>query len=445
MSLVSSNKTATNTYELQIAIGSEEFEKAVEAAYRKNKNKVNVPGFRKGKAPRSFIEKMYGEGVFYEDAVNSLYPLAYASAVDEAGIQPVDRADVEITEVSKEEGVKFKATVTVKPEVEISNYKNIAATKNKVEITEKEVDAEVQRMRERNARMVDVDDRPVEKGDNVVIDFTGYVDGETFEGGSAEKFPLTIGSNQFIPGFEDQLIGHNVGEEFDITVTFPDDYQAKELQGQSTVFKIKLHEIKTRELPEVDDEFVKDVSEFDTLDELKEDLVKKLTERAEKASEEAFENQLIDTVIGNMTAEIPQCMIEYNIDEMVQNFEYRLQMQGLDLKTYLQYVGMDLEAFRKTFAEQAEKQVKVRLALEKIGQLENLEATEEEIAAKYEELAKNYNVEVEKVKAGIPEGDIKQDVISQKAIDLVRDTAVVTEAKPEPAEAADTAENSENE
>ncbi len=439
MSLVSSNKTETNTYELQIAIGSEEFEKAVETAYRRNKNKVNVPGFRKGKAPRSFIEKMYGESFFYEEAVNSLYPAAYSSAIDEAGIEPVDRADIEITEVSRENGVAFKATVTVKPEVEIANYKNIAATKNKVEITDKEVDAEVQRLRERNARMVDVDDRPVEKGDNVVIDFTGYVDGETFEGGSAEKFPLTIGSNQFIPGFEDQVIGHNVGEEFDITVTFPEDYQAKELQGQSTVFKIKLHEIKTRELPEVDDEFVKDVSEFDTLDELKADLVKKLTERGEKAAQEAFENQLIDTVIGNMTAEIPQCMITYSIDEMVQNFEYRLQMQGLDLKTYLQYVGMDLEAFRKTFAEQAEKQVKIRLALEKIGQLENLEASEEEIESKYAELAKNYNMEVEKIKGVIPAADVKQDIISQKAIDLVRDTAVVTEAKPEPAE--ESAEN----
>ncbi len=428
MSLVSSNKTATNTYELQIAVGSEEFEKAVETAYRRNKNKINVPGFRKGKASRSFIEKMYGESFFYEEAVNALYPEAYRAAVDESGIEPVDRADIEITEVGKDKGMTFKATVTVKPEVEISNYKNIAAAKRKVEITDKEIDAEIQRMRERNARMVDVDDRAVEKGDNVVIDFTGYVDGETFDGGHAEKFPLTIGSNQFIPGFEDQVIGHKVGEEFDITVTFPEDYQAKELQGKSTEFKIKLHEIKTRELPEVDDEFVKDVSEFDTLDELKADLSKKLAERGEKAAQDDFENQLIDTVIGNMTAEIPQCMIEYSIDEMVQNFEYRLQMQGLDLNTYLQYVGMDTGAFRKTFAEQAEKQVKIRLALEKIGQLENLEATEEEIESKYEELAKNYSMEKDQIKKAIPADDVKKDVISQKAIDLVRDTAIVTEA-----------------
>ena len=429
MSLISSTKTQTNTYELQVAISSEEFNKAVEAAYRKNKNKINVPGFRKGKAPRHFIEKLYGEGVFYEEAVNNLYPAAYSAAVDEAGIEPVDRADIEITAVSKEDGVTFKATVTVKPEVEISNYKNIAAVKKEAVVTDEDVAKEIERLRERNARIVDVDDRAVEKGDNVVIDFTGYVDGETFEGGSAEKFPLTIGSNQFIPGFEDQIIGHKIGEEFDITVTFPEDYQAKELQGQSTMFKIKLHEIKTRQLPEVDDEFVKDVSEFDTLDALKEDLKKKLLDRAEKAAQDDFENQLIDTVIGNMTAEIPQYMVENSINEMVQNFEYRLQAQGLDLKTYLQYTGMEMDAFRKTFAEQADKQVKIRLALEKIAQLENIEVSDEELNNHYEELAKNYGMEAEQLKTMIPAETVKKDIASQKAIDLVRDTAVVTKGE----------------
>ena len=429
MSLISSTKTQTNTYELQVAISSEDFNKAVEAAYRKNKNKINVPGFRKGKAPRHFIEKLYGEGVFYEEAVNNLYPAAYSAAVDEAGIEPVDRADIEITAVSKEDGVTFKATVTVKPEVEISNYKNIAAVKKEAVVTDEDVAKEIERLRERNARIVDVDDRAVEKGDNVVIDFTGYVDGETFEGGSAEKFPLTIGSNQFIPGFEDQIIGHKIGEEFDITVTFPEDYQAKELQGQSTMFKIKLHEIKTRQLPEVDDEFVKDVSEFDTLDALKEDLKKKLLDRAEKAAQDDFENQLIDTVIGSMTAEIPQCMVENSINEMVQNFEYRLQAQGLDLKTYLQYSGMEMDAFRKTFAEQADKQVKIRLALEKIAQLENIEVSDEELNKHYEELAKNYGMEAEQLKTMIPAETVKKDIASQKAIDLVRDTAVVTKGE----------------
>ncbi len=429
MSLISSTKTQTNTYELQVAISSEDFNKAVEAAYRKNKNKINVPGFRKGKAPRHFIEKLYGEGVFYEEAVNNLYPAAYSAAVDEAGIEPVDRADIEITAVSKEDGVTFKATVTVKPEVEISNYKNIAAVKKEAVVTDEDVAKEIERLRERNARIVDVDDRAVEKGDNVVIDFTGYVDGETFEGGSAEKFPLTIGSNQFIPGFEDQIIGHKIGEEFDITVTFPEDYQAKELQGQSTMFKIKLHEIKTRQLPEVDDEFVKDVSEFDTLDALKEDLKKKLLDRAEKAAQDDFENQLIDTVIGSMTAEIPQCMVENSINEMVQNFEYRLQAQGLDLKTYLQYTGMEMDAFRKTFAEQADKQVKIRLALEKIAQLENIEVSDEELNKHYEELAKNYGMEAEQLKTMIPAETVKKDIASQKAIDLVRDTAVVTKGE----------------
>lgn len=428
MSLISSTKTAANTVELQVSISAEEFAKAVDAVYNKNKKKISVPGFRQGKAPRSFIEKMYGEGVFYEEAVNNIYPAAYTAAVDEAGIEPVDRADIEITSVSKEEGVTFTATVTVKPEVQIENYKNIAAVKKPVEVTEEDINAEIERMRERNARIIDVDDRAVESGDNVVIDFTGYVDGETFEGGSAEKFPLTIGSNQFIPGFEDQIIGHTIGEEFDITVTFPEDYQAKELQGQSTMFKIKLHEIKTRQLPELDEEFVKDVSEFDTLDALKEDLKAKLTERAEKVAQDDFENQLIDTVIGNMTAEIPECMIENVITENVQNFEYRLQSQGLDLKTYLQYTGMEMDAFRKTFAEQAEKQVKIRLALEKIAELENIEVTDEDLEKQYEEMAKAYGMEAEQVKKFIPAEGLKKDVASQKAIDLVRDTAVVAEA-----------------
>ena len=428
MSLISSTKTAANTVELQVSISAEEFGKAVDAVYNKNKKKISVPGFRQGKAPRSFIEKMYGEGVFYEEAVNNIYPAAYSAAVDEAGIIPVDRADIEITSVSKEEGVTFTAIVTVKPEVEIANYKNIAAVKKPVEVTEEDINAEIERMRERNARIIDVDDRAVESGDNVIIDFTGYVDGETFEGGSADKFPLTIGSNQFIPGFEDQIIGHTIGEEFDITVTFPEDYQAKELQGQSTMFKIKLHEIKTRQLPEVDEEFVKDVSEFDTLDALKEDLKAKLTERAEKVAQDDFENQLIDTVIGNMTAEIPECMIENGITEMVQNFEYRLQSQGLDLKTYLQYTGMEMDAFRKTFAEQAEKQVKIRLALEKIAELENIEVTDEDLEKQYEEMAKTYGMEAEQVKKFVPAESLKLDIASQKAVDLVRDTAVVAEA-----------------
>jgi len=428
MSLISSTKTAANTVELQVSISAEEFGKAVDAVYNKNKKKISVPGFRQGKAPRSFIEKMYGEGVFYEEAVNNIYPAAYSAAVDEAGIIPVDRADIEITSVSKEEGVTFTAIVTVKPEVEIANYKNIAAVKKPVEVTEEDINAEIERMRERNARIIDVDDRAVESGDNVIIDFTGYVDGETFEGGSAEKFPLTIGSNQFIPGFEDQIIGHTIGEEFDITVTFPEDYQAKELQGQSTMFKIKLHEIKTRQLPEVDEEFVKDVSEFDTLDALKEDLKAKLTERAEKVAQDDFENQLIDTVIGNMTADIPECMIENVITENVQNFEYRLQSQGLDLKTYLQYTGMEMDAFRKTFAEQSEKQVKIRLALEKIAELENIEVTDEDLEKQYEEMAKAYGMEAEQIKKFVPAEGLKKDVASQKAIDLVRDSAVVAEA-----------------
>lgn len=426
MSLVSANKTETNHYELEVKVEKEQFEEALTKAFKKNAPKMTVPGFRKGKAPRHLIEKLYGENVFFEDAVNMSYPDAYAQAIEAADITPVAEAEVEITEISKD-GYTFKAKVIVKPEVEVENYKGIEATKELHKVTEEEINEAIDKQRERNARIISVEGRAAENGDNAIIDFEGFVDGKAFEGGKGEQYPLTLGSGQFIPGFEEQIIGHNIGDEFDVTVTFPTEYHAEELAGKEAIFKCKLHELKTRELPELDDEFVKDVSEFDTLEELKKDTEAKLQEQSDKAAQDALENQLIDTVIENLKAEIPEVMYENSINNMVADFEYRLQMQGMDLNTYLQYTGMEMESFRKTFREQAERQVKIRLALEKIAENEKLEASEEEVNEEYAKLSDQYGIEAEKVKTFIPEKDLIKDIVVNKAIDFVKDNAKVKE------------------
>lgn len=430
MGLVSSNKVETNKYELIVTIDADAFEAAVEKAYRKSVKKISVPGFRPGKAPRKMIEKLYGEGVFFEDAVNDLYPSALASAVEEAKLELVDRPEVEITKIEKADGVEFKATCIVKPEVEVSDYKGIKAEKTVKTVTDEDLNGELNKMADRNARVVSVEDRAAENGDITVIDFEGFVDGKAFDGGKAEGFSLTLGSGQFIPGFEDQIVGHNVDDEFDVNVEFPAEYQAEELAGKPAVFKVKLHEIKTRQLPAIDDEFVKDVSEFDTLDQLKEDITKKLQEQYDKSADTEVENQLIDAVIANMKAEIPEVMFENRVDESVREFEYRLQSQGMNLELYLQYTGMEMDAFRKTFREQAEKQVKIRLALEKIVELENIVPSAEEIAAEYDKMAENYKMEVEKIKGYIPEKDLVKDLAVNKAIDLIKDSAEISEKKP---------------
>ena len=424
MSLVSKNNVETNKFELEIQVPAEDFEKACERVYKRKVKRIEVPGFRKGHAPRKTIEKLYGEGIFFEDAVNDVYPGALQSAVEEAELEIVCRPEVEVTEVSKEKGVTFKAICTVKPEVTVKDYKGIKASKNVEEVTDVDVTAEIDRRRERNARTVDVEGRAVENGDIVTIDFEGFLDGVPFDGGKGENFNLTIGSGQFIPGFEEQIIGHNIGDEFDVNVTFPEDYHAEELKGKPTTFKVKLHSISTKELPEADDEFAKDVSEFDTLDELKADIRKHLEEANEKKAADAFENKLIDTVIENMEGEIPQEMYEVRIDEMIRDFEYRLQSQGLNLDMYLQYSGLDRDSFRKTFEAQAQRQVKVRLALEKIVELEGIQPTDEEIEAEYARLADAYKMDVEKLKPAIPAEDVKKDVAVNKAIDLIRDSAV---------------------
>ena len=427
MSLVSKTNTATNKYELEIKVSAEDFEKACQKVYLRRVKKIEIPGFRKGKAPRKTIEKLYGEGFFYEEAVNDIYPTAIQEAVTESGLEIVCPPEVDVADISKENGVTFKAVCTVKPEVTVKDYKGIKAAKEVKAVTDEDVNAEIDRMRDRNSRTITVEDRAAANGDTVVIDFEGFVDGVAFDGGKAEKFSLTLGSGQFIPGFEDQVVGHSTGDEFDVNVTFPEEYHAENLKGKPAVFKIKLHEITAKELPEADDEFAKDASEFDTLDELKADIRKKLEDANERAASTEFENKLIDTVIENMEGEIPTEMYEVRIDEMIRDFEYRLQSQGMSLDLYLQYTGMNRNSFRKTFEAQAQRQVKIRLALEKIVELENIVPTEEEVEQEYTRLAEGYKMDVERLKGLIPAADVTKDVAVNKASDMIRDSAVAGE------------------
>ena len=432
MSLVENKNVETNKFELTVKVDADKFEPAIERAYRKNVKKIDVQGFRRGKAPRKVIEKIYGEGVFFEDAINELYPAALQEAVEEAGLDLVARPQVEITDAGKD-GFTFTALCVVRPEVAVKDYKGIAVEKEIVPVTDEDIDAKLKGMQEKNGRMVDIEDRPAQNGDTVVFDFDGYVDGVAFDGGKAERFDLVLGSGQFIPGFEDQIVGKSIGEEFDVNVSFPEDYHAEELKGKPAVFKCKLHEIKEKELPALDDEFAKDASEFDTLDELKADLRKKAEEANEKSASDAVENKLIDTVIENMEAEVPEEMIEARIDDMIRDFEYRLQSQGLNLETYLQYTGMDKNSFRFTFKVQAEKQVKIRLALEKIVEVENITVDDEAVEAEYAKLADAYKMEVEKIKSFVPAEEFVKDLAVNKAIDLIKDTAVITEKVVDPA------------
>ena len=433
MSLKSSNKVDTNRYEMEISVDAETFEAACNAAYKKNAKKISVPGFRKGKATRGIIEKMYGENFFYEDAINDLFAPSVDAAAEEAGIEIVDFNDIEseLKSVSKEEGFTFTVKVTVKPEVELSSYKGLEAEKPSVEVTEADITADIERMRERASRMVTVEDRAAAMDDIVVFDFDGYVDGEAFEGGKAESYSLKLGSGQFITGFEEQIVGHNTDDEFDVNVTFPEDYHAEELKGKEAVFKCKLHEIKVRELPEVDDEFVKDISEFDTVDELKADLNKKAAERKEKEAETAVESQILDKLVENMTAEIPAAMIESRIDDNLREFDYSLQMQGLNLQQYVKYMGGDIQGIRDMYKEQSEKQVKIRLALEKVADLEKLDPTAEEIEEQYKEYADMYKMDLDKVKAALPEKELVKDLRVKKASDFVKENAKVTFAVAE--------------
>lgn len=424
MALKSSNKVETNVYELEITVDAETFTEACKKAYMKQRKSIQIPGFRKGKATQGMIEKVYGEGVFYEEALEIVYPEAVGSAFDEAGLKVIDQpSDVEFPVMNKQDGVVIKMKVTTYPEVKLGEYKSLKGKMLDTEATDEDVENELKSMQDRNSRLVTVEDRESQMGDTCDIDFEGFVDGVAFEGGKGENYPLELGSNSFIPGFEEQVAGHKTGDEFDVNVTFPEQYEAS-LAGKDAVFKCKINEIKTKELPELDDEFAKDVSEFDTLDELKADLKKQISERKEANAKTDYENQLIEQVVENMEVEIPECMNKQKCDEMIQDYSYRLQMQGLDLNTYLQYLGQTMEQFREQFMDGAKQQVKVKLALDAIVKAENIEATEEEIAEEIAKLAEQYNMEADKIKAAVPQEQLTDDIVTRKAVDFVVDNSV---------------------
>lgn len=425
MSLVSTNKIDATKYELEIKVDADSFEKALQNAYLKARKKINVNGFRKGKAPRKMIEQLYGENVFYEDAVNALVNTDVAPAVDETDYELVDNPEINVTSVNKTDGVTFKVIITVKPEVEISDYKGIEVEKVVNAVTDEDIDKQIQALRERNGRLVTVDDRAAENGDVAVIDFEGFKDGVPFDGGKDSNYELALGSNTFIPGFEEQIVGKKTGEEFTINVTFPENYQMEEIAGQLCEFKIKLNEIKCKELPDLDDEFVKDATEFDTLDEFKADMRRKLEENASKSAEIETENKIYETLIEKMTADIPQVMFEHKIDEMIRDFEVNLSKNGINLDTYLMYTNMEMPAFRKTFEDQAQKQVKVRLALEKIAELENVEISDEQAEEEIKRIAEQYNLTPDKVKSIISIKAVKGDLKVSEASKIVKDSAKI--------------------
>ena len=408
---------------LTIEVSAEEFETALDKAY-KNKNKISLPGFRKGKAPRAMIEKMYGTGVFYEDAANDLIPGAYESAAKESELEIVAQPSIDVTQIEKGKPFIFTATVAVKPEVTLGDYKGIEVEKKTAEVTDEELQAEIDKVRESNSRMITVEDRAVQDGDITTIDFEGFVDGEPFEGGKGENYPLTIGSHSFIDNFEEQLIGKNIGE---VNVTFPEQYQAEELQGKPAVFKVTIKEIKVKELPELDDDFAQDVSEFDTVDEYKEDLKKKLLENKEAALKREKEEDVVGKIIENATMEIPDPMVDTQVRQMVQEFSQRIQSQGLSLQQYMQFTGMTPESLTNELQPQALKRIQSRLVLEAVVAAENIETSDEDLEKELEKMAEMYQMEADKLKELVGEEEKKQialDLAVQKAVELVVDAAV---------------------
>jgi trigger factor len=419
MKFVSANKIETNTVELKFLIAKDTFDAEVTKVFNQKKSKITIQGFRPGKAPRQVVEKIYGKGVFYEDALNNLLPAEYDAALKESGIKAVSAPEIDV-ETIDEEGVLVVAKVTVKPEVEINGYVGITMAKEVEKVTEEEVEAELASIRDRQARMIEVSDRAAAMDDTANIDYEGFVNGVAFDGGKGEGYDLKLGSGSFIPGFEEQICGHNVGEEFDVNVTFPTEYHAEELAGKEAVFKTKINAIKVTELPELDDEFAKDVSEFDTLDEYKADLKAKLEKKKEEQADRIFEGKLLDALVEKLEACVPEAMIANETENMLRDYDMNLRQNGLDLKTYMQYTGSNLDSLREQFKERAEKQVKIRLALEKIAEKENLEVSEEEINTELETIATAYNMPVDQVKVYIDSEDIKNDLLSRKAMDLVK-------------------------
>lgn len=420
-------KLEKNMAKLTIEVSSEEFEKAIAKAYKKNKNKISMPGFRKGKAPRAMIEKMYGKGVFYEDAANSIIPDAYADAAKESELEIVAQPEIDVTQIESGKPFIFTATVALKPEVTLGEYKGIEVEKKEVEVTDEEVDTEINRVRESNARMIDIDDRAAQDGDTVVIDFDGYVDGKQFEGGKAEDYSLVLGSHSFIDNFEEQLEGKNIGEDVTVNVTFPENYQAEELQGKPAEFKVKIKEIKVKELPELDDDFAQDVSNFDTITEYKEDLKKKLAENKEEALKREREETVIGKIIENAQMDIPEQMVEAQTRQMTQEFAQRLSSQGLSIDQYMQFTGLTPQKMIEELKPQALKRIQSRLVLEAVVAAENIETSEDELNKEIENMASMYQMEVDKLKEVIGEEEKKQislDLAVQKAVEMVTSAAV---------------------
>jgi trigger factor len=417
-----------NVVQLEIEVDAAKFEEGMQKSYFKNVKKFNVPGFRKGKAPRNIIERYYGEQALYEDAINFVCPDEFDRAVEENDIHPVEKPEIDIKDIGKGKNLVFTAKVTVKPEVELGEYKGIEVGKIEVSVSDEDIEKELKKIAEENARMLTIDDRAVQMGDTVVIDFEGFVDNAAFEGGKGKDYNLVIGSGEFIPGFEDKLEGVCKGDEVDVNVTFPEDYGKAELAGKPAVFKVKVNEIKLKELPVIDDEFAKDVSEFDTLDAYKEDIKKKLFENAEHKAKHETEDNVVDKAVENATVDIPHVMIERQIDNMVYDFDMRLRYQGMDLQKYMDIMGMDPQAFRGQFESRAEKEVKTQLVLEKISKDEGYDATEEEINGEIKKLAENYKQDEEEFKKHLHEDDIeyiKRNLVMKKTVDFIVQNAKV--------------------
>lgn len=424
MSLKSSNLLETNTYELVVTVDAETFNNACNAEFKKQAPKINVPGFRKGKAPRPIIEKMYGKEIFYDGAIDSTYPNALDEAQKEANLEIVAVKDLKVDEVN-DEGYTFTAKVIVKPEIDINNYKGIEVEKMATEVTEEMIDDELKSVQERNSRMITVEDRAAENGDITVIDFEGLLDGVPFDGGTSENYNLELGSGNFIPGFEEQIVGHKSGEEFPINVTFPEEYQAENLKGKDVVFNIKLHEIKKKELPELDDEFAKDVSEKDTLAEYKEELKDKIKERLEHESEHDVEDKITTAIIEKVEGEIPQEMYKNEVNNILRELDMRLRSQGMDMETYMKYTGMNMENFESMYMPEAENRVKLRMALEKIVEKENIKPSQEDIDEEYKNMADMYKMDAEEVKKIVPVENLSEDLAVQQAMKFIKDNAII--------------------
>ena len=425
MKLLNITDAEKNQKVIEFSVDKATFDAAVDKVYKKNVAKLNIPGFRRGKAPKSMIEKMYGKGFFYEDAINEILPEAYASALEESGLDVVSHPEIDIKTID-DNGVVVTAAVYVKPEVKLGEYKGMEAAREDVKVSDEAIDAEIKKALEGQARETEVTDRAAEMGDEVVFDFDGYVDGVAFAGGKSENYELKLGSGAFIPGFEEQIAGKNIGENFDVNVTFPADYHAEELAGKEAVFKCLIHAIKVRELPELDDEFVKDVSEFDTVDEYRADVAAKLQAEADKAEDAKVDAQLMDKLVEMMEADIPEVMFTNEVENMMRDYETRLRYQGLDMEMFMKYTGQTADDMKAQFRPQAEKQVKTRLALEAVAAAEAFEATAEEIDAEYTKIAEAYGVKVEDVRAQIDDAAIAADLVVGKAAQLIRDTAVVS-------------------